>query len=65
MKWIARNRTKIAGYATAILGVAELNVDTIGSWVAAPKRGSLLMIMGMITAVIGHYNSTHEDDPNG
>lgn len=64
MSWLAKNRTKIIGYVGVILGVAELNAATIGEWVSAPKRGTLMMIIGMITAAVGHYNSSHKDDSN-
>lgn len=45
-----------------MLGVVELNADTVGQWVAAPKRGTLLLIIGMATAGIGHFNQSHRPD---
>jgi hypothetical protein len=45
------------GYVTVVWGVLELNPDTVGSWVAAPKRGTMILIIGMINAAIGHYNN--------
>lgn len=50
------------GYMGVLLGVIELNADTIGQWVAAPKRGTLLLIVGMATAAVGHYNALHSND---
>lgn len=60
--WIICNRTKITGYLGVILGVVELNADTVGQWVAAPKRGTLLLIIGMATAAIGHFNQMQRRD---
>jgi hypothetical protein len=61
-QWIFSKRTTITGYLGVLLGVIELNSDTVGQWVAAPKRGTLLLVIGMLTAGIGHYNSRVKDD---
>lgn len=64
IRWLASRRTTITGYLGVLLGVVELNSDTVGQWVAAPKRGSLLLVIGMATAAIGHYNqSVRKDAP--
>lgn len=64
IRWLASRRTTITGYLGVLLGVVELNADTVGQWVAAPKRGSLLLVIGMATAAIGHYNqSVRKDAP--
>lgn len=60
--WIASKRTTITGYLGVLLGVVELNADTVGQWVAAPKRGTLLLIIGMLTAGIGHFNQMQRRD---
>lgn len=57
-------RTTTLGYIGVIISVMELNPETIGSWVAAPKRGTLLLIFAMTNAAIGHYNNRQrKDDP--
>lgn len=55
-------RTTTLGYIGVIISVMELNPDTIGSWVAAPKRGTLLLIFAMTNAAIGHYNNRRKDN---
>jgi len=55
MLW--KRRTTVMGYVTVMWGVLELNPDVVGSWVQAPKRGTFLLIIGMINAGIGHYNN--------
>lgn len=62
IKWLASRRTTITGYLGVMLGVVELNADTVGQWVAAPKRGTLLLVIGMLTAAIGHYNNSVKRD---
>lgn len=64
IRWLASRRTTIMGYLGVLGGVMELNADTIGQWVSAPKRGSLLLVLGMAVAAIGHYNqSVRKDAP--
>lgn len=55
-------RTRVAGYLGVVLGVMELRPDVVGEWVAAPRRGTLLLILGMITAAIGHFNASSRPD---
>lgn len=62
MRWLYCNRTKITGYLGVALGFLELNADTVGQWVSAPKRGSLLLCIGLLTAMIGHYNASQHKD---
>jgi hypothetical protein len=64
MKWIIApfvflwsRRTTAMGYITVLWGVIELNPGVVGDWVAKPKRGTLILIIGMINAAIGHYNN--------
>lgn len=45
-----------------LLSVMELNPDVVGSWVAAPKRGTLILILGLATAGLGHYNNRQRRD---
>lgn len=64
LRWLASKKTTITGYLGVLLGVIELNADTVGQWVAAPKRGTLLLVIGMLTAGIGHFNQLNrKDDP--
>jgi hypothetical protein len=51
-------RTTTMGYITACWGVLELNPDVVGGWVTAPRRGLILLVIGMINAAIGHYNAS-------
>lgn len=46
------------GYVTVLWAVIELNPDIVGGWVTAPRRGAVLLIVGMINAAIGHYNQS-------
>lgn len=62
LRWLASKRTTITGYLGVLLGVIELNADTVGQWVAAPKRGTLLLVIGMLTAGIGHFNQLAKRD---
>lgn len=57
-------RTTVLGYAGTLLAVLELNPETVGDWVAKPKRGTLLLILALATAGVGHYNNrtTKQDD---
>lgn len=57
-----RRRTTTLGYMGVLLSVLELNPSTVGSWVAAPKRGSLLLILAMATAAVGHFNNRQNRD---
>ena len=50
-------RTTTLGYIGVLLSVLELNADVVGSWVAAPKRGTILLILAMATAGVGHFNN--------
>lgn len=64
LRWLASKKTTITGYLGVLLGVIELNADTVGQWVAAPKRGTLLLVIGLLTAGIGHFNQLNrKDDP--
>jgi hypothetical protein len=45
------------GYITVMWSVLEMNPDTVGSWVTAPRRGMILLIIGMVNAGLGHYNA--------
>jgi hypothetical protein len=51
-------RTTVMGYFTACWAVLELNPDIVGGWVTAPRRGLVLLLIGMINAAIGHYNQS-------
>jgi hypothetical protein len=51
-------RTTIMGYVTVCWAVLELNPDTVGQWVTAPRRGIVLLVIGMINAALGHYNQS-------
>lgn len=62
LNWLNSRKTTITGYLGVLLGVVELNADVVGQWVAAPKRGTLLMIIGLITAAIGHFNASQRKD---
>lgn len=53
---IWRRRTTVMGYVTVMWAVLELNPDTVGQWVTAPRRGIVLLMIGMINAALGHYN---------
>ena len=56
------------GYVTVVWSVLELNPDTVGGWVTAPKRGTVLLIIGMANAALGHYNAAllrKADDDRG
>lgn len=55
-------RTTVTGYLGVFIAVLELNPDTVGHWVAAPKRGTLMLILSMATAGIGHYNNRQRKD---
>lgn len=55
-------RTTTLGYLGVVLSVLELNPDVVGSWVAAPKRGTLILILGMMVAALGHYNNRQRKD---
>lgn len=46
------------GYVTVMWAVLELNPDVVGGWVTAPRRGIILLIIGMINAALGHYNQS-------
>jgi hypothetical protein len=46
------------GYITVVWSVLELNPETVGSWVTTPKRGTVLLVIGMMNAAIGHYNQS-------
>lgn len=63
-RWLASRRTTLMGYLGVVGGVLELNADTIGEWVSKPKRGILLLILGMAVAAIGHYNQQQRDRPD-
>jgi hypothetical protein len=58
MAKIWERRTTVIGYVTACWGVLELNADAIGSWITAPRRGLVLVVIGLINAMIGHYNNS-------
>lgn len=45
------------GYITVMWSVLEMNPDTVGSWVTAPRRGAVLLLIGMVNAALGHYNA--------
>lgn len=63
--WLWSRRTTVTGYLGVFLGVLELNSDTIGQWIAAPKRGIFLLMLGLATAGIGHFNQqVRKDDGN-
>lgn len=62
LKWLWCKRTTVTGYLGVMLGVVELNADVVGQWVSAPKRGTFLLIIGMATAAIGHFNQTQRRD---
>jgi len=51
-------RTTTMGYITVMWSVLELNPDTVGAWVTAPKRGAVLLVIGMVNAALGHYNQS-------
>lgn len=57
LRYLWSRRTTAMGYLTVIWGVLELNPDTVGDWVSKPKRGTFILIIGMINAAIGHYNN--------
>jgi hypothetical protein len=57
-KWLWSRRTTTMGYITVMWSILELNPDTVGSWVTAPRRGTILLIIGMINAALGHYNNS-------
>lgn len=57
IKYLWSRRTTALGYLGTLLAVLELNPDTVGSWVARPKRGTLLLIVALATAGVGHYNN--------
>jgi len=46
------------GYVTVVWAVLELNPDTVGQWVTAPRRGTILLVIGMVNAALGHYNQS-------
>lgn len=51
-------RTTVMGYITVMWAVLELNPDVVGQWITAPKRGTILLVIGMANAAIGHYNQS-------
>jgi len=65
LNWLWSKRTTVTGYLGVFLGVVELNADTVGQWVSAPKRGTFLLIIGMATAGIGHFNQLARRDDDG
>lgn len=58
--WLWNRRTTVTGYLGVFIAVLELNPETVGSWVAAPKRGTLMLILSMATAGIGHFNNRQQ-----
>lgn len=55
---IWKRRTTVMGYVTVVWAVLELNPDTVGQWVTAPRRGTILLVIGMVNAALGHYNQS-------
>jgi hypothetical protein len=55
---IWKRRTTTMGYVTVLWAVLELNPDTVGQWVTAPRRGTILLVIGMVNAALGHYNAS-------
>jgi hypothetical protein len=51
-------RTTTMGYLTVMWSVIEMNPETVGQWVTAPRRGIVLLIIGMVNAALGHYNQS-------
>jgi hypothetical protein len=45
------------GYITVMWSVLEMNPDTVGQWVTAPRRGIVLLLIGMVNAALGHFNA--------
>lgn len=56
--WIWCRRTRSWGYIGVVFGVLEMNSDTIKDWIPEHLRGLVPIILGSVTACIGHYNDS-------
>jgi hypothetical protein len=58
-----RRKTTIWGYVGVVFGVLEMYSDTVKAMIPEHARGLVPMLLGMGTALIGHYNNAHMNDP--
>jgi hypothetical protein len=57
-EFLKQHKTKIAGYATALVGAVQMGLPALGAVLSPATLGILTFCMGLIVALIGHYNTS-------
>lgn len=65
MKWLWEHRTKLSGFLGVISGAVQMGLPQASVFLTVKQMAGSTMILGVITAAIGFFNSqvSKSDEP--